>query len=416
MIEVEAQKTSPVEQRHAEPAIIYDIVWLLNTIFQQTVEATQSDRIYKRVTNKLRAHLKGTPRYGYENDEYPDMLTDFLLDIHLLQISRNTLDNVKPVFRPGPGYHTWSQLDLHHQTRYILQSWYTNYLLTDTAEREYFYSDHIYLSNKHRGREILVRYIEQHCKQGLWYPVKDLLTIIWKNEPLVMRYVTSYTRKTELKRAEDQDQWLTYDGKAYIGMLESTLFDLGIVSLGYDRPFVQAEPEKYDVDEDDGPELTSFMLTEFGAQILALKEITPENIATIVQQCTTEKQTQGLIVQPTFEIMMLQPSMTILYSLLPFVQIKQLGQVQQSLLTQNSILRALGNGLTIDRIIQLLEQHSQKALPQNVIYTLRDWAKNFKAARIAPVWLIEASDEVAAEQLCKNPTLKQSGIHRIGPR
>jgi predicted ABC-class ATPase len=71
-------------------------------------------------------------------------------------------------------------------------------------------------------------------------------------------------------------------------------------------------------------------------------------------------------------------------------------------------------------MLQLLEEHSQKGMPQNVDYTLRDWVKLYKGVTISQVVLLEVSSEAVANEIFSSPKLKQLvqdfGLRRLGPR
>jgi hypothetical protein len=89
--------------------------------------------------------------------------------------------------------------------------------------------------------------------------------------------------------------------------------------------------------------------------------------------------------------------------------------VSRLTLTRTSLLHGLEGGKNIEQVIHTLEEHSQKELPQNVVYTLNDWAKNFKDARISKVLLFEVSSEAIASELAALPKLVQLGVRQVAP-
>jgi len=108
--------------------------------------------------------------------------------------------------------------------------------------------------------------------------------------------------------------------------------------------------------------------------------------------------------------------MPTLYSVLPFAQVEQVKQVSRLTLTRNSLLRGMGNGLDLETILAIFNGHSQKELPQNVDYTLHDWARAYKGARISTPVLIEVSSEAIADELVGSTALKSLGLRRLGSR
>jgi hypothetical protein len=194
--------------------------------------------------------------------------------------------------------------------------------------------------------------------------------------------------------------WYQSDGEIIVGMLSSTLYELGIVALGYQGTHL---PEK---DKPVNPDV--FMLTDLATAVLATGE-EPSYESAIHSNGRT------LIVQPNFELLLLQPDLTTVYSLLPFVQVEQIGVVTRLTLTRNSVLRGLESGKNIEQILAILEQRSQKELPQNVVYTLHDWTKLFKEVSISQVLLLDVPGEALADEICSSAKLKVFGLRRIGP-
>jgi len=89
--------------------------------------------------------------------------------------------------------------------------------------------------------------------------------------------------------------------------------------------------------------------------------------------------------------------------------------VSRLTLTRESILRGVAAGSTAERILQLLEERSQKGVPQNVAYTLNDWARLYKGTTISQVVLLEVTSEAAANEICNAPKLQAFGLRRLGP-
>jgi hypothetical protein len=124
---------------------------------------------------------------------------------------------------------------------------------------------------------------------------------------------------------------------------------------------------------------------------------------------------RSLVVQPSFEVLLLHPDMPTLYSLLPFAQLNQVEVVSRFTLTRTSVLRGLRTGMTVEHMLKVLQEHSQKELAQNVEYTLRDWARLYKGARLSQVVLLEVSSEALADEICASSKLQSFELRRLGP-
>ncbi|TMC92846.1 MAG: hypothetical protein E6J11_18385, partial [Chloroflexi bacterium] len=72
-------------------------------------------------------------------------------------------------------------------------------------------------------------------------------------------------------------------------------------------------------------------------------------------------------------------------------------------------------GLDIEKILHILAEGSQKEVPQNVAYTLRDWVKQYKDVKISQVMLFEVSSEAAADEILASRNLQKYHLRKLGP-
>lgn len=402
---LETLNSAPPIQFAAEPAMIYDMAVLVNAVYQQKIEPTQAGHIPKRIVNKLRPQLKGQPHYTYDgNDKYTDMIFDLLVDMHILQLTKPPFSDMKPCLEPGPQLVAWSHLDLTEQVKQILNEWTHNRKITDLVGADFDPWDsysYYYTMEVRKGRQPLLNHLGT-CELGKWYTIDSLLEELWEKEAGAMRHVSS-SKKSRRGDSDARQKWMKSDGQIYIGMLDSTMRDLGLVALGY-----EVAPT-----EEEHPNPTTFMLSEIAATLFSTQEHNTQtseysnNGQTGNQRC--------LIVQPNFELLLLQPHLPTLYSVLPFTQVNQIGVASRLTLTRASLLRGMAAGYNIEQIIQALEERSQKELPQNVTYTLRDWARQYKETRVSQVLLLEVSSEDMIAQLSASPKLQSFGIRQLAP-
>jgi hypothetical protein len=109
--------------------------------------------------------------------------------------------------------------------------------------------------------------------------------------------------------------------------------------------------------------------------------------------------------------------MPALYWLAQHASLEQVGRASRFIFTRESLQRAIAAGSTIDGIVRFLETHSNKTLPQNVIYTLRDWARQSQASQVGAANLVlEFNDEQVTELVVTSPKLKAFNLRRTGPR
>jgi hypothetical protein len=282
------------------------------------------------------------------------------------------------VFRRWPGDRWW--LDLPGAQ---YQEWLTFYLETPLA------------------RELVAKLLRD-CRPGVWYSLESFRATLQGDNPYVLRPTQRNAGEAGFKLADDlRQQWATTDGELITGIFASTLYELGLVALGYDGDAVP------------GAEATinpsSFMLTELGNEVLHSD-----------LSASQQPSLQALVVQPNFQVLLMEPYMPALYWLVRFAALDQIGRVSRFTFTRESFARGLATGGDIDQVLTFLERHSQKALPQNVTFTLRDWAR--QACQAASVRtqpaprLFEVASEKVAGELVASPKLRDFRLRLAGPR
>ncbi|TMC23183.1 MAG: hypothetical protein E6J34_03690 [Chloroflexi bacterium] len=399
--------TAPKTVLAAEPIVLYDIAVVTNALYQYAMEPTQAGHIPKRIFNKIRPILHGDSIYDYQdNDLYLEVLLAAMRDLRIVQLPESPSEDVKARYEPGSHLDAWALLDLAEQAVQWLQFWVSSGSWHDDRGMNYRPWDH-YLLQSRLAREVILRHLSK-CTAGQWYTINSLLAEIWQEDAFTARPSSSYARQqTHVNKTPAiREKWNQCDAELYIGILNSTLREMGITSVGF------SQENALELERPVNPHV--FQLTEFGKSVLATREeVLLEKKQ--VQPETPAAPARVLIVQPNFELLILQPDLPTLYSILPFVQVKHIGVVSRLTLTKDAVLRALAAGKRVEQIRGALEEHSQKELPQNVLYTLNDWVKNYKEARISQVLLFEVSSEAIAQELCNTPQIKELGLRQIAP-
>ncbi len=388
----------PATVRHSEAVILYDMAFVMSAIHQQTIEPTQVGRVPKRIATKIRAQLRGQvrPDFQYE-DNYLEMLLEVAKENKLARLAKSPLPDVKERYEPGEQLSWWSQLDITTHAAYLLRHWKGSFRWEDLQGVHYRAWDP-YSWRPVSGRGIILKHLA-HYKPGRWYTVASLLQDIWNEDAFAMHPQQPYTRKAERRKTSDiREKWERCDGETYIGMLSSTLHEMGIVDLGYERSSALDTKTRLN------PQ--TFMLTEFAASVLPRVDGNPSPV---------KETARTLIIQPSFELLIMQPDMSTLYSLLPFAQLNQVGVVSRLTLNRASLLRAMEGGRNVEQVIKVLEERSQKELPQNVVYSLNDWARLYKGARLSQVLLFEVSSEAVAAELSTAPRFKDLNLRQLAP-
>ncbi|GAC1394389.1 MAG: hypothetical protein NVS4B11_32900 [Ktedonobacteraceae bacterium] len=398
LIELESE---PVAIRPSENIAVYDIAMLVNTIYQQTIEPTQAGRVPKRIATKIRSTLRGQPRLDYDNgDDYIEILLNVMEYFNVIQLTNPSFQDSKPAYEISPASKTWTQKSLLEQTHSLIHYWIENYAWHDVYGVNYS-SWSTYSWDASGGRKALIKHLYT-CIPGRWYTIDSLLQSIWKEDAFAYRPTPSYGRAKLRKDADTRVKWDHCEGEVYRGILSSTLYELGVVDIGYKHPDALSSTIPINPDY--------FMITELGRKVMALG--TPGLDSQVLEEQLAQR---GLVIQPNFELLLLQPDLSTLYTLLPFAQANRLGMVSRLTLTKASVLRGLQAGKNVEQILHILQEHSQKELPQNVEYTVRDWTKAFKSARLSQVLLFEVSSEEAGQILAALPSLQELGVRQLVP-
>jgi hypothetical protein len=401
MSAAEPEEITPQTIHLAETITQFDLATVVNAICQQNIEPTRARRVPKRIFNKLRPLLRGKARMDYEaQDVYIEILIDILLAQEIVQLAPPLVPTGKDTYEPGEQLAWWQGLDVVQQTCYLIGLWSTQRVWPDIAGAHFDPWD-FYGWNHVTGRDKLLECLRGYTPER-WYNISSLLDDIWKKYPFAIRPKSVQTYNQKKSTALHQN-WLTCEGEIYIGMLSSTLHELGIISIGY--------YEEADKDQLRNPD--AFQLTAFGASILSLTEKPPANYI------PPESNRRTLIVQPSFELLLLEPDFPTLYKVLPFTQVQQVGVASRLTLTRASVQRAVDRGIKINNILATLEESSQKELPQNVVYTLKDWVKDYKEVLISQVYLLEVDSEEVADAICHasklNKQFSEQELRKIAP-
>lgn len=393
-----------------EPAILNDLAIITGAIYQQTIEPTQAGKVPKRIAAKIQPMLHGKRRQRYidEDDLYLDMLFNTAQELGIIQLSRTSGDGIKPHYEPGAQMEKWSKLSLAEQAQLLLESWSKSFRWMDIVGANFRQWDP-YTWNPMQSRSSIVAHL-QDCIPGQWYSITSLLQKIWDKDPFELRPVHYNIRRDRSKSSVLRNKWDSCEGEYYIGLLTSSLYEFGLVSLAYEgQELAQTHAGKNPV---------AFMVTELGSAVLSTQNKATATAHTTHTTDSSPSQGNGirsLVLQPNFELLLLHPDMPTLYSLLPFAQVDQVNIVSRLTLTRNSVLRGMEAGLNIEKILHILAEGTQKEVPQNVAYTLRDWVKQYKDVKISQVMLFEVSSEAAADEICAAKNLQKYHLRKLGP-
>ena len=362
-------------KHEGHPLILYDLAIAVGLSVQMNLEPTKEGRLPKRLREKIRPLLHGRIRIGDALDDiYIDQVFRAALGMNLLECAAPTAEEKQRYLR-GPKLEEWSQLGLVGQTQVLLQWWKGTSSWADvrSGSTPYYSSPSI--------RQGLLDQLKQ-CVPERWYRVDVLLYAIFRHGSLGLPYVDVYSRQSGHPTAalSQREMWMQREAGAYRGPLVSFLSELGIVSMA-------SSP----LPPEEGPEF--FCVTAFGAVVLGSAPAEPE--ASVLDGGRAR-----LVLQPNYEMLLMEFDPKLVYQLLAMAEVVRIGTVSTFRLTKAALLKGLAAGVRLDDILMLLTTHSaQQVLPQNVVYTIKDWAKAYREIHLREVFLLEASESETVEGL-----------------
>jgi hypothetical protein len=380
------------------PRLIGDLALIVNTVYQQRVELTREEAVVKRCLAKIQPLLRGRvwEKTPGENT-YSDML--FKMAERLLLIQRVhppfSIQSLKAYYETAPGLWAWERLSLVEQTQHLLSWWKTSPHWQDAIGSDFQQWDPVGWKPL-AARPLLVEAL-QRCIPGAWYGIDDLLEFLWENQPYGLRQ----DREGRVQRLRPtgvlKAKWLCCEGAVLRGILTSTLWELGLISLGGAVGTNQERQEKAE----------AFQLTVLGAAAL--------NLALPPGGSELAVQSSSLVLLPTGEVLLMQFDTVTLYKLLPYVVVRQVDRSIRLAFTRSSINQAIDQGHSLEELLEFLETEKLPQLPQNVHYMLRDWAKNYTVAELKHALLLSLSSEEAVRLLTTAPRYRAWGFRWLTP-
>ncbi|MBL8863420.1 MAG: helicase-associated domain-containing protein [Planctomycetes bacterium] len=234
-----------------------------------------------------------------------------------------------------------------------------------------------------RMRRILMRLLKR-VEPGVWY---DLM------------YVPFLARNTYVCSLDDLavDEYFAarFQGGNYTPMddiqrlawhlvtwVKQRLYLLGIVDLGYDKA---GRP-------------VAMRLTRIGARLLGVVDGAPETTAAV----------GSLIVTPDFEVVLFPTGDDgeLIHDLDRFCARDKQGGVMSFRVSERTVQRALHEGMYLKRILATLDRHSRTPVPQNVLFSIRDWAARAGCMHLGSDYVVSAEDAELVARFRGDPGVK----------
>jgi hypothetical protein len=268
----------------------------------------------------------------------------------------------------------------------------------------------------------LVELLRRSAQPGFWYSFADLSNVARHDD---VEFLVSW-------RDPSPYDWRPYDANrdsyiptSYLGItLEESRGRPRTLTMGADWELVEGAflravirgPLSWlglvrtgtTADGDEG-----FGLTRLGALALEL-----DGTAVQTDEDGGASHRDALVVQPNFDLVVYEPDERpqLLFQIDRFADRISVDRLAVYHLTRESVCRGLQLGLSVDGIVELLAGAAREELPQNVVFTIRDWARQFERVSLQRhCWLLEAPDASTFAGWLEDPIVAAGIAHRLSP-
>ncbi|MBI5431931.1 MAG: helicase-associated domain-containing protein [Planctomycetes bacterium] len=255
-----------------------------------------------------------------------------------------------------------------------------SHLVEYTVEEREHGMDHFH---QMRMRRILLRLLKR-VEAGTWYDLM-YLPFLARNTYLsnldqlaVEDYFAARAHSPDYAPMEDL-QRLAWNVARWI---RTRLYVLGLVDLGYDsahRP-------------------VAMRLTKTGARLLGVVDGAPANGPAI----------GSLIVTPDFEVVLFPTGDDdeLIHELDRFCAREKVASTLHFRVSEKSVQRALSESLQLSRILATLKDHSRTPVPQNVLFSIRDWASRAGVLFLDQAHVVRCENPEALRHFAHDPAVK----------
>jgi hypothetical protein len=390
------EREAPAVQAPADTPFLWDLAVLVALASHHDIDLTRSGQLPKRAALRILPLLNGARERATEDEAlaYVEQLKQEACELGLVVAPRSSAVQ-REHLQPGEKVESWARHDQVMQARRIMRRWPASRWWMDAVGANY--ADYLAYYIEHVVAREQVRDALRQCQPGEWYSLAAFCATVQGDDPFVFRPGQRSAGESGFRLANElRAQWDATDGEVVVGMFRSTLRELGIVQLGYDRELVPSPGDNVNPD--------AFCVTVLGAEVLASELSASE-----------QPSPRPLVVQPNFQVLLLEPHMQALYWLVRFAEVEQVGRVSRFTLTREALQRGLAAYGGVMDVVGYLATHSQKAVPQNVEYTLRDWVRQ-NAVAPGRMTRLEVDDEALVSELVTSPRLRVFHLRRAGPR
>lgn len=363
--------------------ICHDILTFLSFLRQETVRPVRTWQLSKKHLIALNNRL------GWQQDlaaVKTEEEASYILFLHRLLIERKLITLEGQRLMPTAFAREWLAMPPEKRLRDLWESYKHDSFWNELAYQTAYYN--VFRGYVVQARARLLATLKM-CPVETWISFSSFADKMLADDPAFLRSGLDFPFYYFLPSADDEHSsvasWHHLEGRFLRAAIFGPLFWLGIVAI--DR------------------EATAFQITPVGAALLGIRSDWPP-----------EPGIKPIIIQPNFEIVVpLEANLGDLFRLEEFAELIRRDMVSIYRLSMDAIWNALESGDNVTEIVSFLERASNRALPQNVAYSLQEWAKRYGEIRIGNLTVLTTARESLLQELQGSRTVKLIVQETLGP-
>jgi hypothetical protein len=350
--------------------LLSDLALLMERLTRDKVRLTQGGQIYRAAAKKIEDELILASKGGLLS---PEALFNFLLDLALgRHLLRRMPDRTLQLTAKG---RTWPRLSVHFKLKELLAA-----LLEDSGRA----------FHPPRLRKLALERLRS-LKGGRWYDFALFVGVV--RQRYLAELDDSGLREAYQSRFQYSPEAHLRDlpqlSQVVAGFLVEELHLLGLVDLALD-----------------GGRPVALCVTPLAAKAVGVAE------------AETAPAKSRLLVNSDFEVLLLPEAdaYELIQRLDRFAERVTGNDAHRFRITSKSVERAVAGGLSATDILDTLSAHSSSDLPQNLVFSVREYADKVKFVHVRQATLLTARHREVIDALLKRPEMKRHVIERLSPR
>lgn len=375
---------------------------LLQPLSSGEVEVIPSDFSLQRDMAVLLALFRRTAHPLTEDGQCPtglSALQELLMPLQsyvafLLAVARQArllAPDLDGMLRPTAEGQQWLRAGPALRAQVLFQSWREHPAWDDLAAIPELVVERPWPADLSLPRERALRHLAA-CPPATWLSQSSLAQVVEAGEPEFLRPAGVGSRPRVRQREgggtlEGVTSWNEVEGRYLRFLLQGPLQWLGAVELG-----------------ESPTQGTAFRLTALGQALLGPVAGLPALAE------------EPVIVEGTLEVWVPREAAPYVVFLLEnCAERVQRDHVSRYRLTRPALHRALQRGERLESILEAMARYGRGEIPQNVTYTLHEWAATYGQFRLHQATLLTAAESLLLEQVLTDPLVRAACGERLSP-